>query len=73
MQISEAQRDQIVEHLVKVVESESAILASTAMEALGHIGLRCALPALPRDSNSGILPCYDLFVGMRTFYNSRNL
>ncbi|KAH7672010.1 proteasome component ECM29 protein [Dioscorea alata] len=50
--ISEAQRDQIVEHLVKVVESESAILASTAMEALGHIGLRCALPALPRDSNS---------------------
>ncbi|XP_039131871.1 LOW QUALITY PROTEIN: proteasome adapter and scaffold protein ECM29-like [Dioscorea cayenensis subsp. rotundata] len=47
-----ASKDQIVEHLVKVVESESAILASTAMEALGHIGLRCALPALPHDSNS---------------------
>ncbi|KAJ0985238.1 hypothetical protein J5N97_003594 [Dioscorea zingiberensis] len=54
--ISEALRDQIVEHLVKVVESESAILASTAMEALGHIGLRHALPTLPRDSNSvGVL------------------
>ncbi|KAJ6794863.1 proteasome-associated protein ECM29-like protein isoform X3 [Iris pallida] len=42
-----------VNHLVNVVESESIALASVAMEAIGHIGLRCSLPALNRNSNSG--------------------
>ena len=40
--------------LVSVVESEGSILASIAMEALGHIGLRCPLPTLVRDATSGM-------------------
>ncbi|QCE01566.1 proteasome component ECM29 [Vigna unguiculata] len=40
--------------LVDVVNSETSALAATAMQALGHIGLRISLP--PLDSNSdGIL------------------
>jgi len=37
--------------LVDVVNSETSALAATAMQALGHIGLRISLP--PLDSNSG--------------------
>jgi len=40
---------------VNVIESESTALASVAIEAIGHIGLRCALPALDRNSVSGSL------------------
>ncbi|XP_058078401.1 uncharacterized protein LOC131226734 [Magnolia sinica] len=45
-----------INRLVDVVKSESATLASIAMEALGHIGLRAQLPALEHVSvSSGIL------------------
>ncbi|CAJ1971241.1 unnamed protein product [Sphenostylis stenocarpa] len=40
--------------LVDVVNSETSALAATAMQALGHIGLRIPLPPLD-DSNSGKL------------------
>ncbi len=39
--------------LVDVVNSETATLASVAMQALGHIGLRVSLPPLITDSTSG--------------------
>ncbi|KAK7856729.1 proteasome adapter and scaffold protein ecm29 [Quercus suber] len=39
--------------LVDVVVSETATLASIAMQALGHIGLRVSLPPLINDSSSG--------------------
>ncbi|XP_073008804.1 uncharacterized protein [Typha latifolia] len=48
--ISEELFQSTVGVLVNVVESESAILASAGMEALGHIGLRCSLPILCRNS-----------------------
>ncbi|XP_062171204.1 uncharacterized protein LOC133876988 [Alnus glutinosa] len=38
--------------LVDVVNSETATLASVAMQALGHIGLRVSLPPLITDSTS---------------------
>ena len=41
--------------LVDVVVSETATLASIAMQALGHIGLRVTLPLLINDSSSGQL------------------
>lgn len=45
-----------IECLVEVVNSETATLASIAMQALGHIGLCGPLPALTRDSGSvGVL------------------
>ncbi|XVE59843.1 hypothetical protein DITRI_Ditri05aG0079400 [Diplodiscus trichospermus] len=45
-----------VKSLVDVVNSESATLASIAMQALGHIGLYAPLPSLVRNSSSvGIL------------------
>lgn len=54
--ISEELLVSIVNHLVSVIESESATLASVAIEAIGHIGLRCPLPALDRNSvSAGIL------------------
>ncbi|GAB2277082.1 hypothetical protein Dimus_011791 [Dionaea muscipula] len=36
--------------LVDVINSESAVLASTALQALGHMGLRASLPLLIDDS-----------------------
>ncbi|VAI29983.1 unnamed protein product [Triticum turgidum subsp. durum] len=46
----------VVDILVKVVESEGSTLASLAMESLGHIGLRCALPSISRNSSpAGVL------------------
>ncbi|CAM0950343.1 unnamed protein product [Alopecurus aequalis] len=42
----------VVDILVKVVESEGSTLASIAMESLGHIGLRCALPSITRNSSA---------------------
>jgi proteasome component ECM29 len=44
-----------IDVLVKVVESEGSALASTAMEALGHIGLRCLLPSINRNSSQAAL------------------
>ncbi|XP_057955900.1 uncharacterized protein LOC131149465 [Malania oleifera] len=41
-----------VKCLIDVVNSETATLASIAMQALGHIGLRAPLPLLVHDSNS---------------------
>ncbi|KAF7850461.1 hypothetical protein BT93_L5473 [Corymbia citriodora subsp. variegata] len=43
--------------LANVVKSESATLASVAMQALGHIGLRVPLPSIADDSTSA-----DIFV-----------
>ncbi|KAJ1274098.1 hypothetical protein BS78_05G036600 [Paspalum vaginatum] len=45
----------VVDNLVKVVNSEGSTLASVAMESLGHIGLRCALPAINQNSSTGTL------------------
>lgn len=54
--IPEALLESTVDNLVNVVESENSTLASVAMEALGHIGLRCSLPKVNRDSiSAGIL------------------
>lgn len=39
--------------LVDVVNSETAPLASVAVQALGHIALRVPLPSLIVDSSSG--------------------
>ncbi|KAM0826507.1 hypothetical protein ACQ4PT_068829 [Festuca glaucescens] len=44
--------EKVVDILVKVVESEGSTLASIAMESLGHIGLRCALPSISRNSSA---------------------
>ncbi|ERM99116.1 proteasome-associated protein ECM29 homolog isoform X2 [Amborella trichopoda] len=45
-----------ISSLVDVVKSEGSALAATAMEALGHIGLRCTLPALDHGPTSaGVL------------------
>uniref|UniRef100_A0A0E0MJD0 Uncharacterized protein n=1 Tax=Oryza punctata TaxID=4537 RepID=A0A0E0MJD0_ORYPU len=44
-----------IDVLVKVVESEGSTLAATAMEALGHIGLRCLLPSINRNSSQAAL------------------
>uniref|UniRef100_A0A0E0BF13 Proteasome adapter and scaffold protein ECM29 HEAT-repeat domain-containing protein n=1 Tax=Oryza glumipatula TaxID=40148 RepID=A0A0E0BF13_9ORYZ len=44
-----------IDILVKVVKSEGSALASTAMEALGHIGLRCLLPSINRNSSQAAL------------------
>ncbi|CAO2140782.1 unnamed protein product [Urochloa humidicola] len=44
-----------VDILVKVVDSEGSTLASIAMESLGHIGLRCALPSIIQNSSTGAL------------------
>ncbi|KAJ3681025.1 hypothetical protein LUZ60_015514 [Juncus effusus] len=54
--ISDEMFRNIIEEFVKVAESETAALASVAMEALGHIGLRTKLPIISRDSlTAGIL------------------
>ncbi|XP_061372568.1 uncharacterized protein LOC133315038 [Gastrolobium bilobum] len=41
--------------LVDVVNSETSALASVAMQALGHIGLRISLPPLDDSNSDGIL------------------
>lgn len=46
--------------LIDVVNSETATLASVAMQALGHIGLRVSLPPLVNDSSSGEFVTYVL-------------
>ncbi|CAN8246973.1 unnamed protein product, partial [Cochlearia groenlandica] len=51
--VSEAVIQNAVKCLVDVVSSETAPLASVAMEALGHIGICGALPLLPNDSSPG--------------------
>jgi proteasome component ECM29 len=53
VQIHEELVEKVVDILVKVVESEGSTLASIAMESLGHIGLRCALPSISRNSSAG--------------------
>ena len=53
MQISEDMVQNVVDILVKVVISEGSTLASVAMESLGHIGLRCALPSINQNSSTG--------------------
>ncbi|PSR90112.1 Proteasome-associated protein [Actinidia chinensis var. chinensis] len=50
--VSESLLQSTVKCLVDVVNSETATMASIAMEALGHIGLRTPLPLL-RDFDSG--------------------
>lgn len=53
VQITEEIVQKSIDVLVKVVESEGSALASTAMEALGHIGLHCLLPSINRNSSQG--------------------
>ncbi|CAL9128643.1 uncharacterized protein LOC103992459 [Musa acuminata AAA Group] len=54
--ISEEHLKVVVNTLVQVVESENSELASVAMEALGHIGLRCSLSSFKQNSlPAGIL------------------
>ncbi|XP_010271892.1 PREDICTED: proteasome-associated protein ECM29 homolog isoform X2 [Nelumbo nucifera] len=54
--ISEALLQCTIKCLVDVVNSETATLASIAMQALGHIGLCCPLPPLVLDSGAaGVL------------------
>lgn len=60
VQITEKAIQKSIDVLVKVVESEASTLASTAMEALGHIGLRCALPSINRNSSQGKM-CFSHF------------
>lgn len=55
LQISKELLQSTIECLVEVVNSETATLASIAMQALGQIGLCEPLPALTRDSGSGDL------------------
>jgi len=43
----------ILKCLTDIANSETATLASIAMQALGHIGLRAPLPPLVDDSSSG--------------------
>ncbi|KAF4378493.1 hypothetical protein G4B88_027553 [Cannabis sativa] len=50
--IPEALFQETLKFLVDVVSSETATLASVAMQALGHIALRVPLPLLTNDSNS---------------------
>lgn len=52
-QIPESLFQNTLKCLVDVVISETAPLASVAMQALGHIGLRVSLPPVIIDSNSG--------------------
>ncbi|KAL9260866.1 Proteasome adapter and scaffold protein ECM29-like protein [Drosera capensis] len=49
-QIDEAAIQSTIKTLVDVVNSESPALASTAAQALGHMGLRASLPPLMGDS-----------------------
>lgn len=53
MQIPEALFQNILKCLVDIINSESATLASIAMQALGHIALRAPLPAILFESSSG--------------------
>lgn len=50
-----------IKTLVDVVNLESAALASIAMQALGHIGLRVALPSLVYDSGPGKVQYDELY------------
>ncbi|XP_050238689.1 uncharacterized protein LOC126688135 isoform X2 [Mercurialis annua] len=50
--IQETLIQNVLKGLTDVVNSETAILASVAMEALGHIGLRAPLPPLADSSGS---------------------
>ncbi|CAA6669169.1 unnamed protein product [Spirodela intermedia] len=52
---SETLLQSTVDCLLDIVESEDLILACTAMEALGHIGLRCSLSSVTRNSTEGVL------------------
>ncbi|KAE9462120.1 hypothetical protein C3L33_05968, partial [Rhododendron williamsianum] len=52
---SESLLQATVKCLVDVVNCETATIASVAMEALGHIGLRVPLPPLPDSSSGAVL------------------
>lgn len=51
LQVSESLLQATIKCLVDVVNSETATIASVAMEALGHIGLRVPLPPLDESSS----------------------
>jgi proteasome component ECM29 len=53
VQIPEEMVKNVVDILVKVVDSEGSALASVAMVSLGHIGLRCVLPSINQNSSTG--------------------
>ncbi|KAM7279522.1 hypothetical protein ACFE04_006656 [Oxalis oulophora] len=50
--IPETLLQRVLKFLIDVVNSETATLASIAMQALGHVGLRVSLPQLVNDSSS---------------------
>lgn len=60
VQITEALFQSTLKCLIDVVNSETATLASVAMQALGHIGLRVPLPPLVNGSDSGKVVMYVL-------------
>lgn len=53
--VSESLLQATIKCLVDVVNSETATIASVAMEALGHIGLRVPLPPLDDSSSGSVL------------------
>jgi proteasome component ECM29 len=53
--ISESLFQNVLSCLVDIVNSETATLASVAMQALGHIGLCVPLPLLPHESTSAAI------------------
>lgn len=55
LQMPETLLQNVLKCLTSVVNSETTALASLAMQALGHIGLRVALPPLVENSGSGRL------------------
>lgn len=60
IQISEKLLVATINCMVDLAKSESAALASIAMEALGHIGLRCRLPGCSHDGATGKPLCLDV-------------
>lgn len=71
LQIPETLFQNTLKFLADVVISETATLASVAMQALGHIGLRVPLPPLITDSNPGNL-AYNFFCTNFCFIKSNH-
>ncbi|KAL3828680.1 hypothetical protein ACJIZ3_017482 [Penstemon smallii] len=58
--ISESQLQSILKCLVDIINSETASLASVAMQALGHIGICIPLPLLLLDSTAGAVSIWTI-------------
>lgn len=53
LQITDSLFQKTLKCLIDVVNSETATLASVAMQGLGHVGLCSPLPKLDHDSGAG--------------------